>query len=60
MKGVIYHEVLGYNWGLWLIVLVISCFLARLRGQPENGKKGRTYMRKRFEAVREREREREA
>ena len=30
-------------------------FLARFRSQPEDNEKGETYMRKKFEAVRERE-----
>ena len=40
-----------------MIVLVISCFLARFSGWPQDGGKGKAYMRKRFAAVTETERE---
>ena len=40
-----------------MIVLVISCFLARFTGRPQDGGKGRTYMRKRFETVSETDKE---
>ena len=38
---------------LRLIVIEVSCFLTRSRGQPEDEENGGTYMRKRFVAMRE-------
>ena len=32
------------NSGLWLIVLIASCFAARITGQPRVGRKGRVYI----------------
>ena len=37
----------------------MSCFLARFRGQSQDGGKGGIYMRKKFKTVKERERERD-
>ena len=42
-----------------MIVLVVSDFPCNVLGQPEDSGKVGTYIRRRFEAVRERERERE-
>ena len=42
-----------------MIVFVVSCLLARFRGQPENSGKRGSYIRKSFDVVWERERERE-
>ena len=44
-----------YNKGLRLIVLIISCFLAKFTGRPQDDRKGGAYMRKRFETVTEKE-----
>ena len=46
-----------YNSGLPLIVLIISCFLARFNDQPQVGGKRRVYMKKRFLTVTETGRE---
>ena len=44
---------------IWLRIMVDylrSCFLARFKSQPVDSGKGRTYTRKKFDAVRERDR----
>ena len=42
-----------------MVDCICSKFLSRFQGQAKNGKKGGVYMRKRFEAVKEIERQRE-
>ena len=43
-----------------MIVLVVSCCLAIFRGQPDDSGKRGTYIRKRFEKMKDRDRDREA